>query len=177
MRIFTCTAVSPLAAALLLAGCHGTGDMPAIDAHDDVAAEDPLPDPVDEEPGEDPTGDTDEDCVPGQTPTGSAGHSPGMDCRGCHAMSPPYLTVAGTLYTDAAGSLVLTGATVVLTDSAGAEIRLVSHVTGNFFTDAAVAFPATVSVSMCPDAAAMTSAVTDGSCNRCHGYGTRIHLP
>lgn len=168
----------------LLAACLGTGDMGPYDAASDPAAEpdaadeDPEPDVVEEEPSEDPPEDPPPgDCVPRQEPTGSMAHSAGSDCGSCHPPYWPSLTVGGTLYGEAAGTTFVSGATIIITDDAGTEVRLVSHVTGNFHTEQALVFPATVAVSRCPDSTGMPMPASHGSCNRCHGPGTRVHLP
>jgi hypothetical protein len=85
---------------------------------------------------------------------------PGQDCITCHdGSAAKRFTVAGTWLPQ--------GATVVLTDANGTTITLTTNQVGNFYTDAALAFPLTVRVN----AETMPAAVTYGGCNRCHGSG------
>ncbi|MBW2264154.1 MAG: hypothetical protein JRG91_19490 [Deltaproteobacteria bacterium] len=170
-------------AAMLSAGCQNTGDMPPYDGSDgaeaDVvveAADDPTEEPV-EDPVEDPAPEPHPDCIAEQTPVVSPGHAPGTLCISCHTMYWPIMTVAGTLYADDAGMTPVMGATIVVTDATGAEVRMVTTINGNFYTDRAVTLPLTVAGSRCPDHAAMLSSTSGGECNSCHGPGARIHLP
>jgi hypothetical protein len=102
----------------------------------------------------------------------------GRACLSCHASGQtPALTLAGTVYTTATGGTAVSGATVTIVDSNGITTKLVTTAQGNFFTGAAIAFPATVSVSKCPNIAVMPTQVTSGDCNSCHGSTMRIHLP
>ncbi len=87
------------------------------------------------------------------------------------------MTVAGTLYSAVTGGTAVSGATVTVTDNNGAVLRLVTGNSGNFYSTSAVAFPASVSVSKCPDTASMSSKPSTGDCNSCHGSSMRIHLP
>ena len=174
-------------AAMLSAGCQNTGDMPPYDGSGgreadvvveaaDEPAEEPAVDPV-EEPVEDPVVDAHPDCIAEQTPVVSPGHAPGTLCISCHVMYWPILTVAGTLYADDMGMTPVRGATIVVTDSTGAEVQMVTTLNGNFYTDRAVTLPLTVAGSRCPDHSAMLSSASGGECNSCHGPGARIHLP
>jgi hypothetical protein len=102
----------------------------------------------------------------------------GMACLGCHASAQsPNMTLAGTLYSAATGGTAVSGATVTVTDNNNAVLTLVTGSTGNFYSSSAVAFPASVSVSKCPDTVAMNAQVNSGDCNSCHGSTSRIHLP
>lgn len=121
------------------------------------------------------------DCTPLVTSNLNNGHhNPGQDCmNGCHNHG---FTAAGTLY-KSNGTTAMPGATITLTDSAGNKITMVSQSNGNFYTFTPISFPATVTVSGCPNNAAMTEKVqaSGAGCNQggaCHG-GTqgRIHLP
>lgn len=103
---------------------------------------------------------------------------------GCHAdASGGVFTIAGTLNTTAAGGTPVTGATITITGNDGLVHSMVSGDNGNFFYAAPVAFPATVSVSRCPDVSAMpgTITATGGNCTSCHtsggAGGGRVHLP
>jgi hypothetical protein len=116
-------------------------------------------------------------CTPPAT-GGPTGMNDGMPCLGCHASAQtPNMTVAGTVYTTAAGAAAVSGATVTITDNNGAVLHLVTGSTGNFYSSSAVAFPASVSLSKCPDTASMSSQPSTGDCNSCHGSSMRIHLP
>jgi len=114
--------------------------------------------------------------------TDSGMHNAGARCMDCHngAIAPRW-TVAGTIYTDAAGSAPLVGATITVRDAAGKEIDLVSARNGNFYTLEAVEFPVRLTASRCPDVKAMSVELPErDSCNRCHAAGSqlgRIHLP
>jgi len=113
-------------------------------------------------------------------------HRAGEACRtGCHTPTTngPAFTVAGTLYTDAAGSAPIDGATIHVIDGNGTELALVTKQNGNFWTNAPVVFPLTVFASRCPNSAdkvgPVTAAEDGGNCNQsgCHSAGSRIHLP
>jgi len=186
----------------LATACGGTGDMGETDTSVDTASDessDTSTDQPADTPGDtavdtavDTTPDTVEDtipdapdspeepaCLPTATPSGDEGHRAGMDCLSCHAGMGGVLgwTIAGTLYSDASGTSPVGGATIVVRDSTGAEIDLVTHPNGNFYTTTAVGFPVTVAATRCPDYTSMGSTVANGSCNSCHGSSMRIHLP
>ena len=139
----------------------------AIDTPEDTAVDTVVDTPADTE------AET-ADCFPPSTAEGSAGHSPGANCLTCHSS---WYTVAGTVFSTAAGDTGVGGATIVVIDATGAEIDLVTHVNGNFFASQPVVFPLTVAASQCPDHQVMGSGATSGACNSCHGTGSRIHLP
>ncbi len=116
-------------------------------------------------------------CIPAATP-GPSGMNAGQACLGCHATSvQPNLRLAGTLYSAATGGNPVSGATVTVLDSNNAVTTLVTASSGNFYSTANFAFPVSVSVSKCPDAASMSSKPSTGDCNSCHGSSMRIHLP
>ncbi len=112
---------------------------------------------------------------------GSGHHNPGQDCQGsCHDHG---FTLAGTMFAAASGATPLAGATVTVVDAAGQTVDVVSQSNGNFYTSQAIAFPVTVTASVCPSIAPMLAKVTatmDG-CNKggCHVAGAQgvIHLP
>jgi hypothetical protein len=86
--------------------------------------------------------------------------APGQDCLPCHDGTRAQRWTA-------AGTWGRQGATVVLQDSGGKTVTLVTNQVGNFYTAEALAFPLRASVDgqqMGPDA-------TYGGCNRCHGGG------
>ncbi len=151
-----------------------TGDTSADTVADTVAdtPEDTVADTATDTAEETPT------CLPPATSTGDQGHRPGQDCLGCHdSMGAFTWTVAGTLYDAATGGAAVSGATIIITDATGAELQLVTHPNGNFYTSQALTFPLSVAASKCPDHQEMGSDVSDGSCNSCHDTTFRIHLP
>jgi hypothetical protein len=108
-------------------------------------------------------------------------HNPGQDCmNGCHNHG---FTLAGTLYTTAAGGTAVKGGSITVVDANGQTFDVVSQLNGNFYTIKTVKFPVTVTASMCPDVKPMTSSIPAGSggCNKsgCHVSGAqgRIHIP
>jgi len=118
-------------------------------------------------------------CIDPQTPINGE-HNAGRNCLSCHTGGgAPRWTLAGTLYDSAAGTTPVAGATIVVTPSSGSEIRLVTGSNGNFYTSAAIAYPATVRASLCPDDQTMPMAVesSGAACNTCHAAGNRVHLP
>jgi hypothetical protein len=108
-------------------------------------------------------------------------HNAGMDCQdACHNHG---FTLAGTLYTSAAGTTAIAGGTITVLGANGVSVDVVSQQNGNFYTSAALSFPVTVTASECPNIAPMSATVTaPGGCNAngCHnsaaGQG-RVHLP
>lgn len=112
---------------------------------------------------------------------GSGTHHPGEDCQGaCHNHG---FTFGGTLFAAANSTTPLVGATITVVDAAGKTLDVVSQRNGNFYTSQAIAFPVTVTASLCPSVAPMVTKVTatlDG-CNKggCHVAGATgvIHLP
>lgn len=121
-------------------------------------------------------------CTPLVTSNLNNGHhNQGQDCmNGCHNHG---FTVAGTLYKSAGGNTPMPGATITLTDSGGNKVTMISQSDGNFYTFSPISFPATVTVSGCPNNAAMTASVASSGagCNQggaCHGGAQgHIHLP
>jgi hypothetical protein len=102
----------------------------------------------------------------------------GQACLNCHgSRQSPNITLGGTLYGSATGGSGVSGATVTVVDNSGKKTTIVTGSSGNFYTTASIAFPATVQISKCPDTASMSSTVTSGDCNSCHNSSMRIHLP
>jgi hypothetical protein len=160
-----------VAAACTVGTVEGVPD-PAADPGVDASADDP---PVDA---------ADVACRDAVTPVGSGEHNAGQACIACHAGNAgPDFTLAGTLYTDAAGAAPLAGATITITDANGATFDMVSQQNGNFWTAEPLAFPVHVVASRCPDTQPMSGAIAAaGDCNAggCHASGAaqgRIHLP
>jgi hypothetical protein len=95
-------------------------------------------------------------CVPEEGPM----MEPGSDCIDCHNGGEARTwTVAGTW----SGQ----GHQVGIVDAAGKTFSLHTNKAGNFWSSEPVAFPLRVDVDGTP----MPSAVTNGSCNVCHGNG------
>jgi hypothetical protein len=115
---------------------------------------------------------------------GSGNHNPGQPCMMCHSPAGPgpNWKLAGTVYTDAAGTDPVVGATIVVIDANGTRFELPTATNGNFYTPQNVAFPVTVEASKCPDSNPMIAQSATGDCNSggCHSAGStsgRIHLP
>ena len=121
-------------------------------------------------------------CVAAAT-GGPTGMNTGQGCPSCHTGSNPpggiAMTLAGTVYNSSSGTTGVSGATVTVVDSAGKSIKMVTGSLGNFYSTTAVTFPASVTVSKCPDTVSMPVTISSGSCNGCHDGTTqaRIHLP
>jgi hypothetical protein len=126
------------------------------------------------------------DCVDATTPP-TPHHNAGQSCitAACHdgggLGGAPRWTIAGTLYTTNDGLLPVTGATVVVTDSAGVKTSVVTATDGSFWTAQGLTFPISLKATRCPDTRQMAALVPDGSgsCNAagCHDGAMRIHLP
>lgn len=118
------------------------------------------------------------------TPAPNGHHRPGETCivGGCHGApvgaGAPLFTVAGTLYTTAAGTTPKVGATILLpVAGTGMPRKLVTANNGNFWLEAASPLPTRPKASLCPTTIQMTNQAADGNCNSCHGAGSRIALP
>ncbi|HEY5923697.1 MAG TPA: hypothetical protein VIV11_18575 [Kofleriaceae bacterium] len=114
-------------------------------------------------------------CRDKVTLVGDGHHNPGMNCQnGCHNHG---FTLSGTLYTSAAGTTPVVGATITIKDADGFTYEMVSNQNGNFFTSSGMTFPVTVTASMCPDVAPMIGQITagNGGCNKagCHVAGAQ----
>jgi hypothetical protein len=108
-------------------------------------------------------------------------HNPGQDCmNGCHNHG---FTLAGTLYTTAAGGTPVKGGNVTVVDANGQTFDVVSQQNGNFYTTKPVTFPVKVTASLCPDIKPMSATIPSGSggCNKtgCHTAAAagRVHVP
>jgi hypothetical protein len=101
---------------------------------------------------------------------------PGEDCKGCHHD----FTVAGTVYptAQAQANEGLAGVTVTVVDSAQASLVLTSNEVGNFYSKAAVAWPATITLALGTRTATMPGA-SSGACASCHSSAAqgRVYLP
>lgn len=126
------------------------GDGPAIDA------------PI--------TADAAAACKPANMLHGDGHHHPGEDCmNACHFHG---FSVAGTLYLPD-GTTPATNATVTIVDANHNSQDLVVSTNGNFFSYLPVAFPLTVTASLCPSTQMMVTQPTAGGCNAtgCHEPG------
>ena len=115
------------------------------------------------------------------TNVGSGNHHPGEDCQG--SCNNHGFTLGGTIFAAPNSATPLVGATITVVDAAGKTFDIASQSNGNFYTSTPVAFPVTVTASLCPSVAPMITQVTatmDG-CNKggCHVTGAQgvIHLP
>jgi hypothetical protein len=103
--------------------------------------------------------------------------TPGQDCMraGCHAPSGggahPF-SIAGTVY--AGVSLPdengVEGADVHVVDATGHTSDLQTNAAGNFYSRDDLNYPLTVSVQLGSSTRHMEPSVSDGGCNRCHGF-------
>ena len=104
-------------------------------------------------------------------------HRPGASCtEGCHdgrLLAGPPLTLGGTVYTRPTGGVPVAGATLVVTDARGRELRLTSGQNGNFYTREQLEFPLRV---VAPVAASAGAARTSCNSGGCHDAGRRIAL-
>jgi len=166
--------------ALLLGACAADEDTrtsrPDAGGDPDVDAGDPGDPTAPDAGGGDPAA-----CAEPVADPGTGNHNSGAACIACHLTNAgPDFTLAGTLYTSKAGTATLAGATVIVVDAAGDEVRLVTKTNGNFYTTQQLTFPVKVRASRCPDSAAMTAGAPAGDCNGCHTASAtqgRIHLP
>jgi len=116
-------------------------------------------------------------CVPAAS-GGPSGMNSGKPCITCHGSGQsPAMKIAGTLYSALTGGSGVSGATVTITPASGSPITMVTGQSGNFYSNSAVTFPATVQISKCPNTVTMPSTITSGDCNSCHGSSQHIHLP
>ena len=132
------------------------------------------PEEGDDEPAPDaapPQPDADLDCEPQIQTVGTGYHNPGTACLDCHQgqqAGAPFFTIGGTVYKDAAGTLPVKGATVLVIDAENRVVKLPTMLNGNFYTSAQLTPPYITVVSRCPDNVPMISNFSDGDCNSCH---------
>lgn len=103
---------------------------------------------------------------------------PGASCLGCHtdgnmpthlAPHSPLFTAAGTVFDAPWGDGGVADVEIRLTDSNGKVVRMTSGEAGNFYTDQAIAYPATAELEYAGVTKTMSVPVTkDGDCNACH---------
>jgi hypothetical protein len=119
-------------------------------------------------------------CEPIAATVPAGHHNAGQACMVCHdgnTNGAPEFTLAGTLYTSGAGTTALPGATIIVTDGAGSEIKMIAGDNGNFFTTQTAVFPIRATASGCPNETSMQNAQQVGDCNSCHSGQSHIHLP
>ena len=116
-------------------------------------------------------------CTPANGPL----MRPGEDCLRCHGGSAggtgglpveqatPW-SFAGTVYpaVDASAGAGIEGATIQVTDAAGATLAVHSNLAGNFYSAERVAFPLRVCVSRSGAVQCMLTPAPHGACNFCH---------
>lgn len=121
-------------------------------------------------------------CETEKAANGDGHHNPGMACMesGCHrGVGGPTFTAAGTLYLGRDGNEVVPGATIVIVDGNGVEVKVVTASNGNFWTSLPLATPLLIRASQCPMDTPMVSLSQSGDCNigGCHGSaGDRASL-
>lgn len=103
---------------------------------------------------------------------GGADMQPGEDCLSCHGGGGGRggWSVAGTVFPTGTSTADagLSGVSVVVTDSRGQTVTVVSNSAGNFYSGAALVAPLQVKVVRNGKEVAMPSAATSGACNSCH---------
>jgi hypothetical protein len=153
-----------LVAALGLAGCD-VGSLPGIE-------------PDGGPPGGPDGGTSQFACQPAAVTVPSGNHNAGQNClqAACHAVGGdgPTWTVAGTLYTDAAGNAPNVGGYITIRDALGVELNLAAAQNGNFYTTQPVTYPVTTWASKCPNVRPMLAQSATGDCNAagCHSQGS-----
>ncbi len=107
-------------------------------------------------------------CIPDPGPM----MRPGSNCMDCHGggggeEDAVAWTVAGTWNGQGPNTFGGTGLHVWIQDANGKSFTLRTNDAGNFYTREPVTLPLSVAV----EGQAMTQAVSNPSCNSCHGYG------
>jgi hypothetical protein len=101
---------------------------------------------------------------------------PGEDCKGCHNN----FSLAGTVFSSAQAqaSEGVSGVTVTVVDSTQNTITMTTNSVGNFYTGAAVTWPASITLALGTRTANMPSAPS-GACASCHTASVqgRVYLP
>lgn len=166
-----------LLAALVLGACVGTSpnEIAPVDAAPDASTCEAATTPG--LPG--PPGD----------PNAGANHHVGEDCAACHLTGvegAPLFSVAGTLYDGPSGTKPVAGATIIVHDAAGVEIKMATALNGNFYSTQTVTLPFQggemfgSKASQCPKTRTMQQTAL-GSCNttNCHAADStqgRVYL-
>jgi hypothetical protein len=111
------------------------------------------------------------DCEVKHNAVGSGYHNPGTPCLECHngqQAGAPRFSIGGTVFRDAAGTIPVVGATVIVIDGNGLVVKLPTQQNGNFYSQAILSPPFVTAVSQCPDNVPMLSNFVSGDCNSCH---------
>jgi len=109
-------------------------------------------------------------CAPPNILHGDGHHNAGLDCMGgCHNHG---FSIAGTLLL-ADRVTPANNATVTITDANHGTQTLIVGNNGNFFSFLPVAYPISISASLCPSTQSMITHPTAGACNAsgCHAAG------
>jgi hypothetical protein len=97
---------------------------------------------------------------------------PGSDCLSCHradgSAGSSVFSAAGTVFVSPSCRDGRPGATVILRDSTGREVRLTTSERGNFATTVELSPPLSARVAFDGGQLAMRTDVDHGSCNSCH---------
>lgn len=102
---------------------------------------------------------------------------PGEDCIKCHGFS-----AAGTVFpsTQASTNEGINGVTITVVDSDRKTVTMTSNSAGNFYTEAAIKWPADITLILGGRTASMAAAPR-GACASCHSTGGegqgRVALP
>ena len=118
-------------------------------------------------------GDIFEDEGPEGTSNGSGStHNSGKNCNGCH----DDVEYSGTIYSDAAGSSRVSGASIVVTENNGNIITMISDNSGNFWSNSGNA-GAGYSVTIPGNSTNMVVKPTSGACSSggCHD-SSRVYI-
>lgn len=121
-----------------------------------------------------PTPDANRECVPRVNQVTSGHHNPGTNCLECHNgqqqnLGAPIFTFGGTVYAQD-GVTPVVGATVIVVDAEGKDVRVPTMQNGNFWSTEPMVPPYVTGVSRCPsNNATMIENFRDGDCNSCHG--------
>ena len=99
---------------------------------------------------------------------------PGSNCLSCHqaggAADSRIWTLAGTVFNDPQATVRegVENAQVLVTDTAGKELTLLTNLAGNFYTAEALTFPVQVSVQKGNTRIGMDGHPAIGACYTCH---------
>ena len=111
--------------------------------------------------------------VEGESTISGTSHNTGKNCMSCHQF-----TAAGSVYNKALSS-GFTGAVVKLTSQANGAGTVLGTFTvnksGSFYTSSSINYGTGIYVSVTGSSGAtkyMSSAITTGACNSCHGTST-----
>jgi hypothetical protein len=113
------------------------------------------------------------DEVEGQSNASGTSHNTGKNCMGCHRF-----TAAGSVYNKALSS-GFSGAVIKLTSQANGAGTVLGTFTanksGSFYSSSTINFGSGIFVSVTGSSGNvkhMSSAITSGACNSCHGSST-----